>query len=229
MQYFTLSLAASHSEGKQNTLTSQSVSGIDVSSTTLLRDTRSRSTSFSVAATKNIPSIFTKLGADASYGFGDSEQAVNANIIKVRSNNYNLHGNASVTPVQWLELRYDIRYGWSRSRYSDESNTVTSFTHSGAIHVFPIAALDLSIDYDHVRRQISSPMGGGQEGAQYKRMSLFNASAQYKWKRLVLRLELDNLLNQRHYAYTIFDGINTYTYDYGLCGRTVMMRATFKL
>ena len=55
------------------------------------------------------------------------------------------------------------------------------------------------------------------------------ASAQYKWKRLVLRLELDNLLNQRHYAYTIFNGINTYTYDYTLCGRTIMMRATFKL
>ncbi|MDR3845346.1 carboxypeptidase-like regulatory domain-containing protein, partial [Hallella sp.] len=41
MQYFTLSLAASHSEGRQNTLTSQSVSGIDVSSTALLRDIRS--------------------------------------------------------------------------------------------------------------------------------------------------------------------------------------------
>lgn len=51
---------------------------------------------------------------------------------------------------------------------------------------------------------------------QYKRMSLFNASAQYKRKRLVLRLELDNLVNQRHYAYT-------------LCGRTVVLRATFKL
>ena len=43
------------------------------------------------------------------------------------------------------------------------------------------------------------------------------------------RLELDTLLNQRHYAYTIFNGINTYTYDYTLCGRTVMLRATFKL
>ena len=64
---------------------------------------------------------------------------------------------------------------------------------------------------------------------QYKRMSLFNASAQYKWKRLVLRLELDNLLNQRHYAYTVFDGINTYSFDYALCGRTVLLRATFKL
>ena len=221
MQYFTLSLAASHSEGKQNTLTSQSVSGIDVSSTALLRDSRSRSTSFSASVTKNIPSLFAKLGADASYGFGDSEQAVNANIIKVRSNNYNLHGNASVTPIQWLELRYDIRYGWSRSRYSEESNTVTSLTHSGSIHVFPIATLDLSLDYDHVRRQLTTD--------QYKRMSLFNASAQYKWKQCVLRLELTNLLNQRSYSYTVFDGINTYIYDYGLCGRTMMLRATFKL
>lgn len=221
MQYFTLSLAASHSESKCNTLYSQSVSGIDISSSALQRDTRSRSTNFSVSSTKNFPSIFTKLGADASYGFGDSEQAVNANIIKVRSNNYNLHGNASVTPIQWLELRYDIRYGWSRSRYSEESNTVTSLTHSGAIHVFPIATLDLSLDYDHVRRQITT--------YQYKRMSLFNASAQYKWKQCVLRLELTNLLNQRSYSYTVFDGINTYTYDYGLCGRTAMFRVTFKL
>ena len=59
--------------------------------------------------------------------------------------------------------------------------------------------------------------------------AMLNASAQYKWKRLVLRLELDNLLNQRHYAYTIFNGINTYTYDYTLCGRTALLRATFKL
>ena len=221
MQYFTLSLAASHSEGKRNTLYSQSVSGIDISSSALQRDTRSRSTKFSVSTTKNIPSLFAKLGADAAYGFGDSEQAVNADIIKIRSNNYNLHGNASVTPIQWLELRYDIRYGWSRSRYSEESNTVTSLTHSGAIHLFPIATLDLSFDYDHVRHQITTD--------QYKRMSLFNASAQYKWKQCVLRLELTNLLNQRSYSYTVFDGINTYTYDYGLCGRTAMFRLTFKL
>ena len=213
MQYFTLSLAASHSEGKQNTLTSQSVSGIDVSSTALLRDSRSRSTSFSVAATKNIPTLFAKLGADGSYSFGSGEQAISssmgggqegATVIDTRTNSYALHGNATITPVPWLELRYDINYGWSRSRYSEESNTTTSLTHSGAVHIFPIAALDLSLDYDHVRRQLTAD--------QYKRMSLFNASAQYKWKRLVLRLELDNLLNQRHYAYTLFNGINTYTY-----------------
>jgi len=60
-------------------------------------------------------------------------------------------------------------------------------------------------------------------------MPLFNASAQYKWKQCVLRLELTNLLNQRSYSYTLFNGINTYTYDYGLCGRTAMLRVTFNL
>lgn len=226
MQYFTLSLAGSHSEGKRNTLYSQSVSGIDVSSSALQRDTRSRSTNFYVSSTKNFPSLFAKLGADATYGFGDSEQAITstegaADIIKIRSTNYNLHGNAAVTPVPWLELRYDIRYGWLRSCYSEESNTTTSLTHSGAVHVFPIATLDLSLDYDHVRRQITTD--------QYKNMSLFNASAQFKFRQCVLRLELTNLLNQCSYAYTVFDGINTYTYDYGLCGRTALIRTTFKL
>ena len=228
MQYFTLSLAASHSESKQNTLTSQSVSGIDVSNTSLLRDSRSRSTSFSVSATKNIPSLFAKFGANGSYSFGSGEQAVNKEIIETKNNSYALRGNATITPVPWLELRYDINYGWSETKNSPQSqggggggSSLTSLSHSGAVHIFPIAALDLSLDYDHVRRQLTAD--------QYKRMSLFNASAQYKWKRLVLRLELDNLLNQRHYAYTIFNGINTYTYDYTLCGRTALLRATFKL
>lgn len=221
MQYFTLNLAANHNESKRNTLYSQSISGIGISSSALHRDTRSRSTNFSVSSTKNFPALFAKIAVDVGYGFGSGEQAVNENVVKIRSNNYSLHGDVSLTPLRWLELHYDIRYGRTRSRYSDESNAVSSLTHSGAVHIFPVAPLDLSLNYDYVRRQITAD--------RYKHMSLFNASAQYKWKQCVLRIELTNLLNQRSYSYTVFDGINTYSYDYGLCGRTVMLRATFRL
>ena len=221
MQYFTLSLGAGHSETKHNTLYSQSVSGIDISSSALQRDTRSRSTSFNFATTKNIPTLFAKFSLDGSYGFGDGEQAVNGEVFKTKSSNYSIHSNVALTPLSWLELKYDINYGWSQSRYADNKNDVTSLTHSGAIHVFPIAVLDISLDYDHVRRQITTN--------QYKNMSLFNASAQYKLKKAVLRLELTNLLNQRSYSYTVYDGVNTYSYDYGLCGRTALFKATFKI
>ncbi|MBR1667041.1 MAG: TonB-dependent receptor [Bacteroidaceae bacterium] len=221
LQYFTLNLGASHSEGKRNTLTSQSVSGVDVSTSSLFRDTHSRTTSFSLSSSKNIPSLFAKFGIKGNYSFGSGEQAVNGNVIQHHHQGYSLSGHVGITPVSWLEMNYDIDYNWQRSSYEDTRNTVTSLTHSGALHVFPISSLDISVNYDHVRRQITTD--------RYKHMSLFNASAQYKLKRLVLRLELDNLLNQRHYAYTVFDGINTYSYDYGLCGRTTFIKATFKL
>lgn len=221
MQYFTLSLAASHNEGKHNTLNSQSISGIDISNSALLHDARSRNTHFSISSTKNIPSLFAKFGVEANYGFGSGEQAVNEDIIETHSENYNIRGNVAITPVTWLELRYNFSYGWSQSRYADSKNAVTSLVHSGAVHIFPIPTLDLSLDYDHVRRQITAD--------HHKNMSLFNASAQYKLKRIVFRLELTNLLNQRSYAYTVFDGINTFSYDYGLCGRTAMLKLTFKL
>lgn len=221
MQYFTMSLEANHGRSKHNTLNSQQMDGIDINSHALLRDSHSKNTGFRISTTKNFPSIYSKLKLDANYGFGSSEQAVNDNVIKIRSNNYELRANASATPLTWLELNYDINYGWSRSKYEDVSNTWTSLTHSGEIHFFPIPKLDISFDYDHVRRQISTD--------HYKHMSLFNASVQYKFQKCVLRLELTNLLNQRTYSYTLFDGINTYTYDYGLCGRTIIMKATFKL
>lgn len=221
MQYFTLCLSADHNEGKRNTLYSQHVEGIDVSSSTLIRDTRSRSTNFSVSGTKSIPTLYSKLGADVSYGFGEGEQAVGEQIYKNRNSNYNLHGNLSITPIKWLEVKYDIRYSWSCSKYAERENSVTSLSHTGELHVFPTALIDVSANFSHVRRQITAD--------QYKNMALFNASAQYKFKRLILCMELDNLLNQRTYSYTVFDGVNTYSYEYGLCGRTAMIKATFKL
>lgn len=232
MQYFTLNLSLGHTNDKSNTLYSQSVRDIDISSTDLLRDSKSSSTILSVAITKNYPSIFTKFNVETSYSIGRSEQAVDLTVINIHSNSYKLHGNTIITPVSWLELRYDINYYWARNKYDDDdvkierntlltSNTVGSLTHSGAVHIFPIPPLDLSLDYNHVQQQLAVD--------QYKNMSLFNASVQCKLKKLVLRLEFDNILNQRSYAYSLFDGINTYSFSYRLCGRTVFLRTIFKL
>ena len=219
--YFTFGIGANHSEGKRNTLHSQSIDGVDVSTQSLLRDTYTRRTSFNLSSTKSIPALFAKFGIQGNYSFSDSEQAVGSEVIATDNQGYNLQGNLSVTPILWLELSYHINYGWSRSAYGDTRNTTTSLSHNGGVHLFPVSQLDLSASYDYVRRQLTAD--------RYKHMSLFNASAQYKFKRAVLRLELDNLLNQRSYAYTLFDGINTYSYDYSLCGRTALLKLTFSL
>ena len=221
LSYFTFDIGASYNEGKRNTLHSQSIDGVDINTQSLLRDTYTRSTSFNLSSTKSIPALFAKFGVQGSYSFSDSEQAVGSEVIATDNQSYSLRGNLSITPIQWLEIGYHINYGWGRSSYGETSNTTTSLSHNGSVHLFPVPQLDLSASYDYVRRQLTSD--------RYKHMSLFNASAQYKFKRTVLRLELDNLLNLRSYAYTLFDGINTYSYDYSLCGRTALLKLTFSL
>lgn len=221
LSYFTFDIGANYNEGKRNTLHSQSIDGVDINTQSLLRDTYTRSTSFNLSSTKSIPALFAKFGVQGSYSFSDSEQAVGSEVIATDNQSYSLRGNLSITPIQWLEVGYHINYGWGRSSYGDTHNTTTSLSHNGSVHIFPVPQLDLSASYDYVRRQLTAD--------RYKHMSLFNASAQYKFKRAVLRLELDNLLNQRSYSYTLFDGINTYSYDYGLCGRTALLRLTFSL
>ena len=59
-------------------------------------------------------------------------------------------------------------------------------------------------------------MGGG-----HKNSLLLDARAEYKItkKKLRLRLELNNLLNKKAYNYTVYSGLNSYTYDYRLRGR----------
>ena len=220
-QYISFYAELSHDETQRNTLASQNINGTNVSNSFLLTDNKARSTGVKLSVCKNIPVLVSKFTIDAGYGFGNVIQAVKAEQIKVKNNNLNLGGKMEITPLEWIELRYNISYTKNRTRYDGYNSTIESLFHSGSIHLFPVKLIDITIDYDHTRQQISEDI--------YKNMSLFNASVQYKLKKCVLKLELSNLFNQRSYSYTVFDGINTYSYDYGLCGRTAMMKATFKL
>jgi outer membrane receptor protein involved in Fe transport len=114
-----------------------------------------------------------------------------------------------------MEINYDINYTKSFTRYSGTRNSIESLSHNGSISLFPIERLAITTKYNYTHQQITT--------SQYKNMALFDASVQYKMKPVTIKLELNNLLNTRHYAYTVFDTVNTYSYDYNLCGRTIML------
>ena len=80
------------------------------------------------------PSIFSSINKiiQLYFSYGEmSEAGIYAELLKIlcevshsrdsedeeetvitHSENYNIRGNATVTPVTWLELRYNINYGW---------------------------------------------------------------------------------------------------------------------
>ncbi len=221
LHFFTFGVEARHTESNRNTLPAQSIAGIDISSSSLFRDTRSHTTAFSLTSSKGIPSLYSKLSANANLLFGGSEQAVDGVVVDVRSRSCVFHGGAVVSPMKCLEVSYDVNYSWSRTSYAGWRNVLTAFSQTGKVSVFPVSSLELSAECDYMRHQIAQ--------GEYRHISLFNASAQYKHRKYLLNLELENLFNQRRYAYTVYDGINSFSYDFGMCGRTVVAKATFKI
>lgn len=73
------------------------------------------------------------------------------------------------------------------------------------LHIIPSA--------DYTRRRLPD--------ASYKHMTMFDTAVRLKLRNIALTLSLDNLLNTRSYTYTIFSGLDTYTYSYALRGRSV--------
>lgn len=52
-----------------------------------------------------------------------------------------------------------------------------------------------------------------------KFIALLDADASYTYKSWRFAAKVSNLLDSRHYAYTVFTGLNSFTYDYRLRGR----------
>lgn len=222
LSFFTFHISLTHNRSWRNMLYSQSVNGIDLTNTSLAQNSRTRSTGITFSASKNIPSIFAKFTLNGHYSFGASQTAVNAKVIEPHTRNASCGTEISFTPISWLELKYDCSFGWNRTAYDEVKNEQISLDQDAQLHLFPISAVDISMRYNATRREVSDN--------QYKSLSLLGASAQWKVNpKMVLRLELNNLLNRRHYSYTLFDGVNVFTYDTYLCGRNAMFSVVLTL
>ena len=220
-QYISFYTEISHYVNRKNTLPSQNINGIDTSNSFLLINNKATGSGAKLSVSKNIPVLVSKFSIDASYGFGEVVQAVKEKQIKVNNNNYSIDGKMDITPLEWVELNYGISFSKNKTRYDGYNSAIESLAHSGSIHLFPISQLDITLNYNSVRQQISED--------RYKNMSLFNIFAQYKLKKCILNLDISNIFNQRSYSYSLFDGINTYSYDYRLCGRTAMLKINFNI
>ena len=100
--YFTFSANASYSQGKRNVLSSRTVSQTATESTSIFRDSHSRSASGGINASKNILSIFKKLSANANVSWGSSEYMMQNSLVTSCHTGYSVRLQADVTPVLGL-------------------------------------------------------------------------------------------------------------------------------
>lgn len=213
--YFTFGANASYNQGKRNVLSARNVSPDATESTSIFRDSHTRSASGSINASKNILSLFTKLSADVSASWGSSEYLMQNEFVTAYHTNCNLHLQADITPISWLEINAKGDYGkdWSRTVGTNQSSDNLRCTAS--IAVFPTPKLEIRSTFNFMHNMV--------EPGKYKDTSMLSASVQYKTKRAVWKLTGDNLLNVRQYTRTTFMDTDRFVHTTNLVGRTLML------
>ena len=213
--YFTFGANASYSQGKRNVLSSRTVSQTATESTSIFRDSHSRSASGGVNASKNILSIFTKLSANANVSWGSSEYMMQGSLVTSYHTGYNVRLQADVTPIPWLETNIKGDYGKDFMRTTSSHQSSDNLRCTASVAVFPIPSIEIRSTCNFMHDMV--------EPGKYKDASMLSASVQYKAKWAVWKLTGENLLDVRQYTRTSFIDTDRFVHTTNLVGRTVML------
>ena len=213
--YFTFGANASYSQGKRNVLSSRTVSQTATESTSVFRDSHSRSASGGVNASKNILSLFTKLSANANVSWGSSEYMMQGSLVTSYHTGYSVRLQADITPVSWLETNIKGDYGKDFMRTTSSRQSSDHLRCTCSVAVFPIPTIEI--------RSTCNYMLGMVEPGKYKDASMLSASVQYKAKWAVWKLTGENLLDVRQYTLTSFVDTDRFVHTTNLIGRTIML------
>ena len=213
--YFTFGANASYSQGKRNVLSSRTVSQTATESTSIFRDSHSRSASGGINASKNILSIFTKLSANANVSWGSSEYMMQGSLVTSYHTGYSVQLQADVTPVPWLETNIKGDYAQDFMRATSSRQSSDNLRCTGSVAVFPIPTIEIRSTCNYMHNMV--------EPGKYKDAFMLSASVQYKAKWAVWRLTGENLLDVRQYTRTSFVDTDLFVHTTNLIGRTIML------
>ena len=169
--------------------------------------------------TKMISSINTKISLGGAYMWGHNSVSQNEIISSQYGQSYSILAKIISKPWSFIEFDYDGNLTTNYMKHSNITNSLLSHSHSLKLNVFPFKGFQVKMGADIVWKELSENVS--------KSFSLLDLGIAYKFSSFRIGIDLNNILNTKHYAYTVFSGINNFTYDYSLRGRQILVSFSF--
>lgn len=118
-------------------------------------------------------------------------------------------------PWSFIEFDYGRNLTTNYTKHGEITNSLLSHSHSLKLNVFPFKSFQVKMGADIVWKELSENVS--------KSFSLLDLGIAYKFSSFRIGIDLNNILNTKHYAHTVFSGINKFTYDYFLRGREILI------
>lgn len=216
MIFFNASV--NHTQSRVNLLTGQSVDNEIIGDYTVDRPAHGRNTSASATLTKRFLPVKATISVKGSYSFGRNEMFQDGEVIPYDNQGYQTGLSLAVQPMSFLSLKYDINFSKSFSSYLDVKRSFMTQSHNGNVNFF-IGNFRFTLANEMSWRELTKD--------NTKFIALLDADAAYTRKSWRFAVKMSNILDSRHYAYTVFTGLNSFTYDYRLRGRELLFSVTF--
>ena len=204
-----------------NLIASQSVADGDVLIGSLAQPNVSDNLVAQLGVTKQITSIRTKISLTGSAFFSNQSIMQSGNHVDVFWQSTAISPSLFSHPLDWLELDYSGEFAKTSSNYGSVRKHYLSQSHDIALKLLPGDTFKFTAEAELSRHQITDDLT--------KTMALLDCGLSFRHRSMQLSLDLRNLLNQKFYSYTIYSAVNTFTYDYRLRGRELILTLRFTM
>lgn len=164
-----------------------------------------------IGITKFIEPIKTKISLNGVYQWKRQTTLQNDVQQKYTWKNWIFAPELTSQPFKYVELNYHGMFAKTYLSTKYQSNSYLSQQHRISLKIMPFDGFTFDTSADIVKNELTKDVT--------KVMSLLDMGLSYRKKALKVSLDIKNILNQQQYGYTIYNSVNTFTYNYQLRGR----------
>ena len=204
-----------------NIMPSVFMTGDTSSSSSVENDNHSQVASSNAEISKRVSSIRGKFTVRGGANWSRSGTIQQNLLVTYYGTGINAGADISLQPFDWMETSLSANWSLTSTRFASITNAYRNLNGKATLMFYPTKGLTVKLNGDYSHLQLSD--------GNYKDMTLFDASVSYKIKSFTVMLSANNLLDQKHYAYTVFIGLDTHSYDYTLRPRELILSVQFTM
>ena len=163
----------------------------------------------------------TGIGISASGRYGRNDASVFQNAKKIRhlTEIFGVDYELKYDHISWMDFRLTGSWRENSNRFLDKTKERQTFKQQVYLSFFPSAGLDIHTSLEYINSEISEN--------DYKQFTICDAGIKWSHKHWRFSFDIRNLLGIKDYFYTIFDGLDYYTFTCHLRGRQYILGVVY--
>ncbi|MDR2651854.1 MAG: carboxypeptidase-like regulatory domain-containing protein [Prevotellaceae bacterium] len=208
----------------RNMLYGYNYDGITSIKTTTDRPTESEKYGLSFSVSKGLNFWSTTFRLSGNYSEGRGEQLIQDEVLNYRSENYGMSSSINMSPFSHCGLTYSISWAQNKNYVTERPErfpAIRRVSQEAKISVFITKMITVNMNVEH---QYNSAVIDNN-----RHTSFADAGIKFRYKKLDLELEYNNIFNSKRYISASYNDISSYYYSYNLRPASVLLRARFKI